>query len=204
MGGTLSIRLATTADTEALAQICVLTGNDGADATGMFVDDRVLADVFAIPYLHSPAAFAFVWDEGAGPVGYVLGTADTRSFQRWFVDQWWPGLAARGQRTARDAWLLSAAADPKRMLIDGVDEYPAHLHIDLMSGAQGRGIGRQLIEAACTHLAERSVPGVYATAAVGNAGALAFYPRVGFVRHQDHGDAVTFVRPLATVSHSST
>lgn len=194
----MSVRPATRVDEDALARICLLTGDYGADATGAFGDDRALADVFALPYLYGPGGFALVWDEGAGPLGYVLGTANTRAFQQWFVADWWPARPAREPRTPGDHWLLPAAVDPERMLIDQVGDYPAHLHVDLLPGAQGKGAGRTLIEAACALLAERGVPGVHATAGAANTGALAFYPRVGFHEIADHGAAVTFARRLTT------
>lgn len=196
----MAIRPTSPADAAAIARICLLTGNYGADATGVFGDDRALADVFALPYLYGPASFGLVWDQGEGPLGYVLGTSDTRAFQQWFVDDWWPATPPREPRVAGDEWLLSTAADPERMLIDQVDDYPAHLHIDLLVQAQGRGAGRALIEAACALLAERRAPGVHATAATANAGALAFYPRVDFSLLADHGSAVTFARSLTPLN----
>lgn len=153
--------------------------------------------MFALPYLEGPDTFALVWDEGAGPLGYVVGTDATRVFQDWFVRTWWPSRAIRAPRTQRDEWLLQAACDPERMLIEPVESYPAHLHIDLLPAAQGQGAGRSLIEAACTLLVQRRIPGVHATAATANAGAMAFYPRVGFAPVASHGAAVTFARRLS-------
>ena len=171
MGGTLSIRCATEADADALAHICLLTGNYGADATGLFGDDRALAEVFATPYLHGPGSFGLVWDEGDGPLGYVVGTSDTRAFQQWFSQTWWPSVPTREPRVEGDNWLLAAAADPERMLIAQLDDYPAHLHIDLLPAAQGKGAGRALVESASALLTERGVPGVHATAGTANEGA---------------------------------
>jgi ribosomal protein S18 acetylase RimI-like enzyme len=139
-----------------------------------------------------------VWDQGDGDgaVGYVLGTDDTRAFQRWFVEDWWPSLPARERQTEGDGWLLPAAADAERMLIDAVDDYPAHLHIDLLPQAQGKGAGRLLIDAACALLAERGVAGVHLVAGKDNLGAQAFYPRVGFEPIAQDGGSVTFARRL--------
>lgn len=166
----------------------------GNDATGMFGDDRAIADVYALPYLHGPGCFAWVWDDGGGAVGYVVGTDDTRAFQDWFVAEWWPSRPARAVQTEADRWLLPAAVDPERMLTDLVDEYPAHLHIDLLPEAQGRGAGRALIDAAVDGLRGRGVPGVHLVAAKANAGAQAFYPRVGFVPVVEDHSSVTFAR----------
>jgi len=192
----MSIRPAVPEDCLAIARICLLTGDNGDDATGLFCDDAALADVFALPYLAGPGGFALVWDEGDGVVGYVLGTSDTVGFQEWFSDVWWPQRATREPRTDGDAWLLPDAADPRRTLGSVVGEYPAHLHIDLLPSAQGRGAGRALIEAACSLLADRGVPGVHLVAAAANAGAVAFYPRVGFAEASRDEGSVTFARAL--------
>src|SRR5690554_5935904 len=98
----MSVRPATVAEAPTLAHICLQTGDYGADATGIFGDDRALADVFATPYLHGPESFGFVWDEGDGPLGYVLGTANTRAFQQWFSHTWWPALPPREPRVDAD------------------------------------------------------------------------------------------------------
>ncbi|MFW7413606.1 GNAT family N-acetyltransferase [Demequina sp. SO4-18] len=194
MGGALTIRPATTADHDAIARICLLTGDGGADATGVFGDDQAVADVYASPYLHGPSCFALVWDEGEGAVGYVVGTDDTRAFQDWFVKEWWPSRPPREPRTQGDRWLLPAALDPDRMLIDAVAQYPAHLHIDLLPAAQGRGAGRALIDAAVAGMRARGVPGVHLAASKANAGAQAFYPRVGFAPVAADHDSVVFAR----------
>ncbi|WP_084038227.1 N-acetyltransferase [Demequina sp. NBRC 110053] len=192
----MAVRPAAAADASVIASICLLTGDSGTDATGMFCDDAALADVYALPYLEGPGGFTLVWDEGEGVAGYVLGTDDTRAFQRWFVGEWWPARPARDQRTEGDRWLLPAAADPVRMVVDAVDDYPAHLHIDLLPAAQGRGAGRALIEAACALLSERGARGVHLVTSRDNRGAQAFYPRVGFTEIGGDGGSVTFARAL--------
>lgn len=193
----MPVRPATPADGTQIARICLLTGSTGADATGRFGDDTVLSDVFATPYLHGPGGFCLVWDVGGEARGYVLGTDDTRAFQEWFVDAWWPRVGpSHRRRTEADDWLLSSAADPARMLIPRLDEYPAHLHIDLLPDQQGRGAGRALIEDACALLAGRGSPGVHLVAERANAGAQAFYPRVGFAAIDESDTAVTFGRRM--------
>ncbi|WP_084077534.1 GNAT family N-acetyltransferase [Demequina sp. NBRC 110057] len=192
----MTIRPATPADHDAIARICLLTGDAGGDDTGRHGDDALLADVYATPYLHGPATFALAWDEGDGPVGYVIGTADTRAFQAWFSDTWWPSVADRHPlRVEADESVLRGAADPERLLVDVVADYPAHLHIDLLPQAQGRGAGRALIEAACALLASQGVAGVHLDIDPRNDGARRFYPRVGFANLPGHS-AELFVRRL--------
>ncbi len=47
------------------------------------------------------------------------------------------------------------------MLIAEVDDYPAHLHIDLLPELQGQGFGRRLIDTLRGALAERGVAAVH-------------------------------------------
>jgi ribosomal protein S18 acetylase RimI-like enzyme len=194
----VSIRPATPDDHEQIARICLLTGATGRDATCVFGDDAVLADVYATPYLHGPGGFALVWDVGGEARGYVVGTSDTRGFQEWFVSEWWPRVSpTHVERTAGDAWLLAEARHPTRMLIADVDEYPAHLHIDLLPDQQGKGAGRALIDACIDLLRTRGVRGVHLVAETANAGAQAFYPRVGFMAIERGDTTVTFAQRIA-------
>ena len=66
-------------DLAAVYDICVRTGDNGEDATGKFEDVRLLADIYAGPYLYLEPDLSFVLDDGDKPVGYVIGTADTAS-----------------------------------------------------------------------------------------------------------------------------
>lgn len=66
------------------------------------------------------------------------------------------------------------------MLIPEVDEYPAHLHIDLLPGLQGRGVGRQLIGTLQAALLDRGIRKLHLTMDPTNLGARAFYEHLGF------------------------
>ncbi|WP_061962721.1 GNAT family N-acetyltransferase [Demequina aurantiaca] len=194
----MTIRSAVPADRLAIARICLRTGAAGGDATGEHSDQTMLSDVYSTPYLDGPGGFALVWDEGEGPLGYILGTSDTETFQEWFTREWWPSVGASHRETNdADRKLLASATNPRRMLNSELGNYPAHLHIDLLPEAQGRGAGRALIEAACTLLADRGVPGVHLEVDPANAGALAFYPRVGFHSAAEGDGGPVFYRRLA-------
>lgn len=198
------IRPATPADEQQIARICLLTGADGGDAAGRFGDDTVLADVFALPYLHGPDCVAWVVDISGTAHGYVVAAADTRAFQEWFNTTWWPERAPlHVAKTADDAWLLPEAEDPTRCLSDAVDDYPAHLHIDLLPELQGAGWGRRLMDTVMAQLAERGVDGVHLVAPRTNAAAQAFYPKLGFIAIAEDDKGVTFARSTALNHYSS-
>jgi ribosomal protein S18 acetylase RimI-like enzyme len=198
------IRPATPADEQQIARICLLTGADGGDAAGRFGDDTVLADVYAVPYLHGPSCVAWVVDIGGEARGYVVAAADTHRFQEWFSGEWWPTRGpAHTAQTADDAWLLPEAADTTRCLSEAVADFPAHLHIDLLPELQGAGWGRRLIDTLIAQLAEQGVPGVHLVVPRANEPAQAFYPKVGFVRVSETDKDVTYARSTAHSANAS-
>ncbi|GAA1961676.1 GNAT family N-acetyltransferase [Agromyces allii] len=174
-----------------VARICTLTAAGGGDATGVYSDDLLMPEVFALPYVTFAPELAFVVDDGTGrAVGYIIGVADTAAFVDWWNREWTPGFVARhpepGPATGRDPKfteqeLLDAGRKPERMLIAELDGYPAHLHIDLLPELQGQGFGRRLIDTLRDALAERGVPGLHLSMDPGNVSARAFYDRLGFV-----------------------
>lgn len=176
-------------DRDDVAEVCLRTAAAGGDATGVYSDDSLMPEVFALPYVEHDPALAFVVEHGGRVVGYVLGVADTRAFVEWWRRVWAPGFVARhpspgpptGHRPAfTELQLLEAGADPARMLVAELDEYPAHLHIDLLPEAQGKGLGRRLIGVLRGELHRRGVPGVHLGIDPANTAARAFYLRLGF------------------------
>jgi ribosomal protein S18 acetylase RimI-like enzyme len=172
-------------DRAAIYRICIATGADGGSASGHYLDDDVIPDVFAGPYLEFEPDLAFVVDTGgtsAGHVaGYVIATADTRAFVARYREEWLPQFAAKYPKgTPGD--IVVQGHNPDRMLIPEVDEYPAHLHIDLLPEIQAQGWGRALIRTELAELAARGVPKLHLEMLPGNFGAAAFYERLGFRR----------------------
>ena len=174
-----------------VSEICLRTAAGGGDATGVYSDDMLMPEVFALPYVEYAPDLAFVVDDGRDgrALGYVLGVADTPAFVEWWMREWAPAFRARhpapGPPTGSDpgfteAQLIEAGTNPDRMLIAEVDEYPAHLHIDLLPELQGRGVGRRLIDMLRAVLAERGVRAVHLGMDAANTNARAFYDRLGF------------------------
>ncbi len=93
----MTIRRAVPGDLESLRDICLRTGDGGADATGRWSDDGLLPDVFLEPYLRYPEGLAWVIDEGSGAAGYLVAVADTRDFRAVVA----PGLGRDLRRPPR-------------------------------------------------------------------------------------------------------
>ena len=177
-------------DRDAVFEICLRTAAGGGDATGVYSDDALMPEVFALPYVEYDPGLAFVVDDGYGrALGYIIGVADTRAFVDWWGREWGPAFRTRhphaGPPTGRnpdytEEQLLAAGADPTRMLIPDVDAYPAHLHIDLLPDLQGQGFGRRLIDTLRAALAGRGVAALHLGMDPANTAARAFYDRLGF------------------------
>ncbi|MEV6493617.1 GNAT family N-acetyltransferase [Actinoplanes sp. NPDC051633] len=174
------------ADLDAVYDICVRTADSGEDARGMYVDDRLMGDIFAVPYVTLEPEHAHVIDDGAGnAVGYILGTADTVAFAHRCRAEWLPATAGRYPDPAVPPvtptdFMLGLHLHPERMIVPELAEYPAHLHIDLLPEWQGKGLGRGLMEAFLTGLHRAGVPKVHLGMAPGNTKARAFYAKLGF------------------------
>ncbi|GAB7191902.1 N-acetyltransferase [Kineococcus sp. NUM-3379] len=183
--GTTTVRPYRPGDLPAVYDICVRTAAAGGDARGRYSTDDLMPDLFAGPYVTAEPELAFVLDVGGRAVGYVLGTADTAGFVRWYRDVWIPRLDGKypvppsPPRTPEEE-MVALHHRPERMLVPELAAYPAHLHIDLLPEHQGRGHGRVLIGTFLAALARAGVGAVHLGMVSTNTGARAFYDRMGF------------------------
>ncbi|WP_111650177.1 GNAT family N-acetyltransferase [Actinoplanes lutulentus] len=178
----VTIRSYRPSDLEAIYDICARTGAAGQDARGLYSSDRLLGDIWAVPYVVHEPEHAHVAEDGEGnPIGYILGTADTAAFVKWYRAEWLPATVDRlVAGDPRDEGMLDLHHEPERMLIPELAGYPAHLHIDLLPQAQGQGLGRQLMAAFLAGLRDAGVSRVHLGMAPENHGAYRFYQRLGF------------------------
>jgi ribosomal protein S18 acetylase RimI-like enzyme len=203
-------------DLAAVYDICVRTADAGADARGKYRTDDLMPDLFAGPYLFLAPDLAFVLDDGQddrldggpagqrpGPVGYVLGTADTAAFARAYRERWIPRLAGRYPvppvpAVSPDDQMLALHYQPERLLWPGLREYPAHLHIDLLPAVQRAGHGRALLETFFGAAAQAGAIGVHVVVVAENVQAIGFYRHLGFtpVEVADRGGIVYLGRRL--------
>ena len=185
-----SIRAYHASDFVALYRVCLLTGDSGQDASALFKDPELLGHVYVGPYLTYEPDFCSTLTQDGVPCGYVLGARDTAAFYACCEREWYPTLRARYPLPAQDdrspdAELvrLMHAVDHERL---GLADYPAHLHIDLLPAAQGKGQGRRMIETLMARLRVLRVPGVHLGVSALNTGAIQFYARMGFEVLQAH------------------
>ena len=176
-------------DHAAVYDVCVRTADAGGDARGKYHSDDLMPYLFAGPYVYLEPEFAFVLDDGQRAVGYVIGTPDTAAFARAYRARWIPRLAGRYPPPTPgppdppgnpDEEMLALHYRPERLVWPGLDEYPAHLHIDLLPPFQRAGHGRAMMETFYAAAAGAGAVGLHVTVAKANTRAVGFYHRLGF------------------------
>ena len=172
------------------------------DETGpVTMNPDLLGHIWAGPYVESLPGFASVLADDHGIAGYVLGCPDTRAFEEWCEEHWWPPLREQyprgsGDPATADANLIEHLHHPPRTPDELLETFPAHLHIDLLPRAQGHGHGRTLMEWVFAELRQWGAWGVHLGVSAGNTNAIAFYRHLGFAEAGRDDDGVLMTRAL--------
>ena len=187
-------------DLDAVYAICLGTGDNGADATGLYRDPNLIGHVYAGPYVTLEPDLCFVLADRDAVCGYVLGTRDSVRFEQLCEREWFAQLRQRYPAPAADD--QSRDARKTRLIHTGyradanLAAWPAHLHIDLLPPVQGKGWGRHLLRIFLDRLLELDVSGVHLLTGPSNPRAMAFYRRAGFVPVKSTANAIAYGRRL--------
>lgn len=185
-------------DLLALYDVCLRTGDSGADASGLYRDPMLLGHYYAAPYATLCPDTTFVLDNGVRATGYVLGVPDSHAFAARCEAEWFPVLRSlyplpAAADTSRDARMIRAIHRGIRPpSADWASQYPAHLHIDLLPVAQGGGHGRRLMHTLFAALATTGAAGVHLGVGLRNLNAQGFYLRLGFQELERGEASVTY------------
>jgi ribosomal protein S18 acetylase RimI-like enzyme len=182
-----------------LYRICLETGDSGKDASPQFTDLELLGAFYAAPYAILEPDLTFVLRDETGVCGYILGTRDSNRFADWMNHEWLTTWQTKHPLTVQAHVIPETLSYQERIIglihrgyapYDCVPEYPAHLHIDLLPRAQGKGWGRTLMNTFLNRLRELEVPGVHLGVGTSNSGAIQFYERLGFERLETNAYAL--------------
>jgi ribosomal protein S18 acetylase RimI-like enzyme len=168
----------------ALYRICLLTGDNGKDATAQYRDPELLGHYYAGPYGVYEPDLCFVLTADGDPCGYILGARDSRAFGERLEQEWFPTLRERypmpaDEDDSPDAHMIRAIHRGYSISPEA-EAYPAHLHIDLLPVAQHQGMGSKMMRAFLDRLRELHIPAVHLGVGIENRHAVAFYARAGF------------------------
>ncbi len=167
--------------------VCLRTGDNGNDATALYDDPRALGHIYVGPYLNLEPDLAFVAEDDQGVCGYVLGALESKRFYDAYLTRWLPEIRRQHPVPAGDPaqWTPSQKVyfqyyHPDVFCPEPYDEYPSHLHIDLLPRAQGRGRGVEMVNRWLTELIGKGSPGVHLGMWISNTRAERFYRKLGF------------------------
>ena len=182
------IRRARAGDEPGAYRVCLLTGNNGEDGEPLYKEDPdALGRIFVGPYLAFEPDSSLVLEDEDGVCGYALGAVDSRNFYARYDAEWRPQLCARFPSPQGDpaAWtplqrVYRTYHHPDYFCPDPYVEYPSHAHIDLLPRAQGRGLGRRMMEQLLAGMRRCGSPGVHLGVSSANTRAQGFYTHLGF------------------------
>lgn len=151
-------------------------------------DKELVALLRVLPYLEHSPDLCWVAEEKGQVLGYVLGTDDTPKHHNWHARHLAPRIlqetvAGRMSLSWADIQLLlrhasnGGGGSTNRAFFK---KYPAHLHINLLPAAQGRGVGKLLIETFVDEMRRRGVQGIHLGTSNRNQGADGFFRAMGF------------------------
>lgn len=193
------IRACQSSDMAAASRICLLTGDNGTDASALYRDPELLGQIYTSPYVvFEPESCALLMRDTLA-CGYVLGTRDTARFYERCEREWFPPLRQRYPiPTADDA---SPDAELIRAIHAGLGterfpDFPAHMHLDLIPVAQGQGWGRVLMNRFLEQMRSLAVPGVHLSVGRKNPRAIGFYQHMGFETIKTEAHSLIMARRL--------
>ncbi len=184
----LTFRKAVPQDEDALYAICLATGDSGKDATHVYADDKIVGNIYAVPYLHLCPGSAFVAEDGEGVCGYIVGATDTAAYEKLLEQAWWPKLRERYPIAEEEGNLLpeehrkrvAFIHQPSQMPAAVLQNYPAHIHMNLLERARGTGGGSRLLSMWVEMARGRGTPGIHLGANPENHTGIAFWQSRGF------------------------
>ncbi len=184
----IEFRLFEPEDLDALYEISLATGLAGGDAAHLYEDKKLIGHIYSAPYalLDPELAMVAVDDQGVG--GFVVGTHNTRAWEDRLEREWWPELrahytepaATQGIIPTPDQRRISMIFHPERTPTQIVEDYPAHLHMNILPRLQNRGVGSKLLDDWLNMARSRGAEAVHVGVNRANLDAMRFWRRRNF------------------------
>lgn len=128
----------------------------------------------------------FVLDDDGKAVGYIICTEDYDRYKEVFDREYLPLNKPLGEQFYK--W----SAESTILQNKYKENYPAHLHIDILPAYQRQGWGGKLLNTLFEHLRSKGIKGVMLTAGTSNVNAASFYKKYGFEQLEIYNTDVAF------------
>ena len=187
-GRRMSVRPYRPSDRETLERIAGDTAFFGRPIETYLEDRQHFLDLFLAYYIDFESDYAWVAESETRVVGYLTGCPNSGRQRRVLQRHILPRVLMRalmgryrvGRKTLRYVGRLGLAL--LRGEFPGAEQtaYPAHLHINVVEGWRGRGLGRRLIAAYLAQLRAEKATGVHLETTTLNRSAVHLYSAIGF------------------------
>lgn len=168
----MNIRPYEAKDKEAVHYVCL---NSEGPCKSSSREIRFSLAVYCDYYLEKEPENCFVaTDENDNVIGYILCAEDFDIFKESFESEYCTRIKKWEFRRRKSA-LRSIIPHEKYK-----DEYPSHLHIDILPEYQRMGLGHKLTDVLLNHLREKGVKGIMLTTWIKNTKGRGFYDKYGF------------------------
>lgn len=168
----MEIRKYKNKDFENFRKICIDTASENLRSSER--KRRILTLTYCEYYVECEPDVCFALADGSdNAVGYIICAADNRKYAKAF-SKYVRKIAKLSLPSAMGARFGAKIYEPF------YNDYPAHLHIDILPEYQHSGYGTQLMNALKAELKSRNIKGVMLCVGAGNKNAVAFYNKNGF------------------------
>ncbi len=123
-------------------------------------------------------------------VGYILCAENFDRFHKIFRNNYLTKIPEK-DKTNRFYAEMSTVMHKKYK-----EDFPAHLHIDIMENYQRMGLGHKLMDALISHLKAKEIKGIMLTVNSLNPKGVAFYKKYGFDIIEENPDDIVFAMRL--------
>jgi len=156
-------------DRKAIREISIQSSIFGEYRNAVF-DDEILADLLTSYFTDCEPTSSFVAEKGVCIIGYLLGTKDTRKMHKVLKQKIIPLVAKdllhKGRLFQKKNLLLIknimfSYLKGEFKVPDFTHEYPATLHVNIVSQFRGQNVGSFLVNHFLNFLKKERVPGVH-------------------------------------------
>ncbi len=152
----------------------VTLNSDGPNKDSL-ISQKFVLKTYCEYYIEQEPENTFVAaDENDKAIGYIYCAENYDRYEKVFYEKYLPQIKPMGEERYNDA--IDSYASHKRFR----EEFPAHLHIDVLPEFQRMGLGGKLLNALCEHLREKGIPGVMLTCYNQNEKGMGYYKKYGF------------------------
>ena len=184
----LSIRPFRKEDRDALFKIAADTAFFGKPIEKYMEDRRIFLDAFYAYYTDYESEHCWVAMNKDEVIGFITGCVDTlrknqivnKKINPKVIFRLLTGYYRVGPNARRYIWRMLKTQRKHLYPAVDLDQYPAHLHINVSEQWRGNGIGVRLMKTYLDHLSYLKIPGVHLGTTSENIVACKLYEKLGF------------------------